>query len=118
MMDKEEVLAIATYREYIHKKDLGWYESTGKRIRNAIASSRGRVYEAQPGMGLYPTSGTCDDYVYTLRYANTNRNITGFTIETGTRFQPDYSEAKNIMSEVSAGLVEGCLGHVPADTTP
>ncbi len=57
-----------TYKEYIHKKDLEWYESTGKRIRNAIASVRGRVYEAEPGMGLYPTSGTCDDFVYTLRY--------------------------------------------------
>ena len=122
-----------TYKEYIHKKDLEWYQSTGKRISNAltineeyrcysyigaIASVRGRVYEAEPGMGLYPTSGTCDDFVYTLRYNGANRNINGFTIEEGTRFQPDYSEATNIMSEVSAGLVESCLVHVPADTTP
>jgi murein tripeptide amidase MpaA len=108
----------STYKEYIHKKDLEWYESTGKRIRNAIAATRGRVYEAEPGMGLYPTSGTCDDFVYSLRYNGVNKNITGFTIETGTRFQPDYSEAKNIMSEVSAGLVESCLVHAPDDTTP
>jgi carboxypeptidase T len=107
-----------TYKEYIHKKDLEWYQSTGKRIRNAIASVRGRVYEAEPGMGLYPTSGTCDDFVYTLRYNGANRNINGFTIEEGTRFQPDYSEATNIMSEVSAGLVESCLVHVLDDTTP
>jgi murein tripeptide amidase MpaA len=108
----------STYREYIHKNDLEWYESTAKRIRNAIAASRGRVYEGQQGMGLYPTSGTCHDFVYTLRYLSTNRNITGFTLETGTRFQPDYSEAKNVMSEVSSGLIESSLVHIPEDTTP
>jgi len=99
----------STYREYIYKKDLDWYESVGKRIGDAIASVRGTVYKVQPGMNLYPTSGTCHDYVYSLKYNGANRNITGFTIETAKRFQPPYSEAVNVISEVSAGLLESCL---------
>jgi hypothetical protein len=118
MMDKEVAQVILHTKSIFIKKDLEWYQSTGKRIRNAIASVRRRVYEVEPGMGLYFTSGTCDDFVYTLRYNGANKNINGFTIEEGTRFQPDYSETTNIMSEVSAGLVESCLVHVPADTTP
>jgi len=99
------------YKEYIHKKDLDWYDSVGKKIRNAIAAVRGKVYEVQPSMNLYPTSGTCHDYVYTLKYNGANRHIMGYTIETATRFQPPYSEAVNVMSEVSAGLIEACLEH-------
>lgn len=97
------------YKEYIYKKDLDWYEMVGKKMRDSIASVRGKVYEVQPSMNLYPTSGTCHDYVYTLRYNGANRHIMGFTIETANRFQPPYSEAINVMSEVSAGLMEACL---------
>jgi murein tripeptide amidase MpaA len=100
------------YKEYIHKKDLDWYEATGKRIRNAIASVRGTVYESQPSVGLYPTSGTCHDYLYCLRYNGANRNIMGFTVETAKEFQPTYEEATNTMSEVSAGLIEVCKVHL------
>ena len=100
------------YKEYIHKKDLDWYESTGKRIGNAIAAVRGTVYEAQHSIGLYPTTGTCDDYIYSLRYNGINREIKAFTIETARVFQPTYEEATKVMSEVSAGLVEACKIHL------
>ncbi|MGB9168987.1 MAG: M14 family zinc carboxypeptidase [Nitrososphaeraceae archaeon] len=100
------------YKEYIHKKDLDWYESTGKRRRNAIAAVQGTVYEAQQSIGLYPTSGTCDDYIYSLRYNGANREIKGFTIETAKLFQPTYEDAIKVMSEVSAGLVEACKIHL------
>ena len=100
------------YKEYIHKNDLDWYETTGKRIKNAIASVRGTVYQSQPSVGLYPTSGTCDDYLHCLRYNGANRNITGLTIETAKEFQPTYEEATNTMSEVSAGLIEVCKVHL------
>ncbi len=33
----------------------------------------------------------------------------GYTIETATRFQPDYSEGVKVMNEVSTGLIEDCL---------
>jgi carboxypeptidase T len=99
------------YKEYIHKKDLDWYISAGQRIKDAIAAVRGTDYTVQPGMNLYPTSGTCHDYVYSLRYNGANRMIMGFTIETAKRFQPEFSEARNIIPEVCAGLIESCLLH-------
>ena len=52
--------------------------------------------------------GTCDDYMYSLRYNGVNREIKAFTIETGKAFQPTYKEVTKVMSEVSAGLVEAC----------
>jgi hypothetical protein len=36
----------------------------------------------------------------------TKRKVFAYTVETGTEFQPPYSEALNIISEVSSGLVE------------
>ena len=61
------------HQEYIHKKDLEWYQATGNRIRDAIAAVRGTVYEVQPSMKLYPTSATCHDFIYSLRYNGANR---------------------------------------------
>ena len=99
----------SAYQEYIHKKDLEWYESTANRIQGAVAAVRGTVYQVQPSMNLYPTSATCHDFIYTLRYSGANKDIMAFTIETAKRFQPPYAEAINVMSEVSAGLLECCL---------
>ena len=99
----------STYQEYIHKKDLQWYESTANRIQGAVAAVRGTIYQVQPSMNLYPTSATCHDFIYTLRYGGANKEIVAFTIETAKRFQPPYSGAINVMSEVSAGLLECCL---------
>jgi carboxypeptidase T len=99
----------STYGEYIHAKDMNGYEKLSKEIRDAISSLRNTVYTVQQSMGLYPTSGTCDDYTYSLRYNGANRNIMGYTIETATRFQPSYEEATKVMAEVSTGLVEVCL---------
>ncbi len=56
------------YREYIPQSDLDWYVSTGNRVRDAIAAVRGRTYTVQQGVGLYPTTGTSEDYVYTRHW--------------------------------------------------
>jgi hypothetical protein len=99
----------SNYREYIHTKDLKEHENLGNKIRDAISSYRNTNYTVQQSMGLYSTSGTSDDYVYSLRYNGANRNLIGYTIETATQFQPSYEEATNVMAEVSTGLVESCL---------
>jgi murein tripeptide amidase MpaA len=99
----------SNYREYIHAKDLKEHDELGKKIKEAISSYRNTLYTVQQSIGLYPTSGTCDDYVYSLRYNGADRNIMGYTIETATKFQPTYEEATNVMAEVSTGLVESCL---------
>lgn len=102
-------LGDSDYREYIHKKDLDSYIFMGNKIKNAISSVRGKNYKVIQSMNLYPTTGTCHDFLYSLKFNGVKRDIFGYTIETGTRFQPSYSEATKVMSEVSTGLVEICL---------
>ena len=99
----------SNYREYIHAKDLKAHADLGNKIKDAISSYRNTEYTVKQSIGLYPTSSTCDDYVYSLRYNGASRNIMGYTIETATKFQPTYEEATNVMAEVSTGLLESCL---------
>lgn len=106
------------YREYIPQNDLDWYIRTGNRIRNAIAAVRGRYYTVQQSVSLYPTSGTSEDYAYARHFVDTGkRKVLAFTLETWSGasenpFQPDYSEALNVILEVSSGLVEFCLASI------
>jgi hypothetical protein len=80
-------------------------------VRDAIASVRGRLYAVQQGAGLYPTTGTTEDYGYSRHFWDSSqKKVWSFVLETGLEFQPPYEEALNIMDEVSAGLIEFCLG--------
>lgn len=98
------------YKEYIPQADLDDFVSRGNRVRDAIAAVRGRLYTTKQGIGLYPTSGTLEDYPYSRHFVDTGkRKISSITIETGTEFQPEPSEGSQIIAEVSAGLVEFCL---------
>jgi carboxypeptidase T len=98
------------YREYIPEADLNYFVRTGTRIRNTIAAVRGRFYTLEQSVLLYPTSGTSKDYSYSRRFVDdSKRKVYAYTIETGTEFQPPFAEALNIISEVSAGLIEFCL---------
>jgi hypothetical protein len=70
---------------------------------------RGRVYTAEQGISLYPTTGTAQDYAYSRSFIDTGRRrILGFTLETAREFQPPDAEKDNVITEVSAGLME-CL---------
>jgi murein tripeptide amidase MpaA len=107
---KRGVLDDNIYAEYIPKKDLDWYKQTGAKMRDSIAKVRGTNYTVMEANDLYPTSGTSHDYAYSCHFVDTNKNkILGYTLETGKVFQPPSSEAVNIISEVSAGLMEFCL---------
>jgi hypothetical protein len=98
------------YREYVPQTDWDWFATTGNRVRDAIAAVRGRVYTVEQGILLYPTSGDSKDYAYSRHFVDaTKRKVFAYVLETGTEFQPPYSEALNITSEVSSGLVEFCL---------
>ncbi|HEX6702660.1 MAG TPA: M14 family metallopeptidase [Gaiellaceae bacterium] len=99
-----------TYKEYIPQTDWDWFVRTGKRVTDAINAVRGRTYVPKESIGLYPTSGTSDDYAYARHFVDgSKRRVYAFTLETGREFQPVYSEALQIIDEVSAGLVEFCL---------
>jgi len=98
------------YREYIPQADLDRLADTGARIRDAIAAVRGRTYTLEPGILLYPTSGTGSDYAYSRNFVDASkRRVFAFTIETAQEFQPPYSEALNVIDEVSSGLIQFCL---------
>jgi carboxypeptidase T len=100
----------AGYREYMPQADLDWHADTGARIRDAIAAVRGRAYTLKPSVLLYPTSGTSKDYSYSRHFVDaTKRRIYAYTIETAREFQPPYTEALNVISEVSSGLTQFCL---------
>jgi murein tripeptide amidase MpaA len=103
------------YKEYIPQAELDWFAATGNQVVQAIAAVRGRAYTPQQSVGLYPTSGTSDDYAYSRQLLDpTRRKVRAFTVETATEFQPPYSEALNVIMEVSAGLVEFCLACLSA----
>jgi carboxypeptidase T len=98
------------YAEYIPKKDLDWYKEIGTKMSNSIAKVRGTEYTVMEANDLYPTTGTSHDYAYSCHFVDTNKKkILGYTLETAKVFQPSYSEAINIISEVSVGLIEFCL---------
>jgi murein tripeptide amidase MpaA len=72
------------YQEYIDPRDLQRFQTVGQRIVAAIKPVRGRTYTNEPGIGLYPTTGTQSDYVYSRHIANPQLSkIYGFTFETG-----------------------------------
>jgi carboxypeptidase T len=98
------------YREYIPAPDQTRSQTIARRVTDAIRAVRGTVYTPMQGVGLYPTSGTSDDYAYSRHFVDPGKpRVWGFSLETGDEFQPPYYEAQQIITEVSAGLFEFCL---------
>lgn len=74
----------AGYQEYIDPRDLLRFQTVGQRIADRVHEVRGRVYTSQPSMGLYATTGTASDYVYSRHIANPRLGKTyAYTFETG-----------------------------------
>lgn len=68
------------YGEYIPEADLDDFIRMGGRIRDGIATVRGRTYLVQQSMSLYPTTGTIHDYAYSRHYLDTGRRrVLAFT---------------------------------------
>jgi murein tripeptide amidase MpaA len=101
------------YKEYIASKDEAILKNLANRMNYALGRVRGRTYRVEQSVGLYPTSGTSDDYAYSRHLTNTtNQKTYGFTIEFGkeeTGFIPPYSEMQNVIQEVGSALTEFCI---------
>jgi carboxypeptidase T len=102
------------YKEFIEMQDENNMKALANRMNYALERVRGRKYRVQQAVGLYPTSGTSDDYVFSRHIVNGNKNqkIYGFTIEFGkeeTGFIPPISEMEKVIEEVSAALTELCI---------
>jgi murein tripeptide amidase MpaA len=102
------------YKEYIPAGDLDLVSKLALRVGNAIKAVRGKDYTSMQSFGLYPTSGTSDDYAYSRHCVDPSKsNIRSFTIEWGTDFQPPWGEMEKIILDITAGLVEFCLAATP-----
>lgn len=98
-----------TYKEYIPAGDELIARTLADRMRDAIAAVRGKVYTAQQGVALYPTTGSSKDYAYARHRENPAKGrVYGFAIEWGTEFRPQWTEMALIVQDVSAGLLELC----------
>jgi murein tripeptide amidase MpaA len=98
-----------TYKEFIPAGDELIARTLAERMRDAIAAVRGKVYTAEQGVALYPTTGTSSDYAYARHRENPAKGRTyGFAIEWGTEFRPQWAEMALIVQDVSAGLLELC----------
>ena len=72
------------YAEYMEPKDLDWFQTVGDQIVDDITAVRGRVYTNEPSLGLYATTGTHSDYVYSRHIVDPSLQKTyGYTFETG-----------------------------------
>ncbi len=99
------------YREYIAAEDLALFRTVADRIVAEIAAVRGRHYSAEPGMTLYPTTGTHSDYAWSRHLADPSLHRTyGYTIEAGPSgddareaFHP--ADPEPIKREVESGLL-------------
>lgn len=106
----------AAYREHVAAPDQTSAVDLAIRMRNAIQAVRGRTYTAQSSFALYPTAGTSTDYMFSRHLVDRAKaKIHAYTIESGsagnpTPFHPPYAEMQNIIQEVTAGLLDLCLG--------
>ncbi|BBC34411.1 hypothetical protein SGFS_057050 [Streptomyces graminofaciens] len=92
--------------EFIPHEDLKTAVDLAERMNDAVRAVRGVDYGVEAAYGLYPTSGTSDDYAYSRHFTSPATTKTlGWTIECGNTFQPPYPEAEHIIREVSAALL-------------
>lgn len=99
------------YREYLHPDELQRFKDVSARVVAEIAAVRGSQYTPEPGLTLYPTTGTHSDYAYSRHIADPALHKTdGYTIETGPwvgnardSFHP--ADPEPIKREVESGLL-------------
>jgi murein tripeptide amidase MpaA len=99
------------YREYLPAADHKEAVRMGHHMASAIRLLRDRKYQVKPSVGLYPTAGSSDDYAYSRHFLDPRKGkLIAYTIEWGrshasTPFHPPYHEMRQVMKEVSAGLL-------------
>lgn len=97
----------AGYGEYIAPADQARYIDHGNDMRDAIAAVNGRVYKVEEASDLYTTCGTSEDYAYARHLADGSlTKVWGYTLETGTSFQPAHATGLAVMDEAQSGLLQ------------
>jgi len=114
------------YREFLPADDLNDLVGLGDVMRDAIQAAHGRLYTVKGAVGLYPTSGTSDDYAYSRNFVDARQGkVRGYTIEWGPQresipksFHPDYQDMAPIIEEITAGLLAFCSAVASRLVTP
>ena len=95
----------AAYREYIEDADAAELRRLSQLMADEIEKVRDDVYEVSASFSLYATSGASDDYAFSRHQVDPALpKVLGFTMECGHDFQPEWSEAEDVIREVSASL--------------
>jgi len=103
------VVGDTAYKEFMPAADQTALRQLARGMNTAMSAVRGRSYTVQQAVGLYPTSGTSDDYLFSRHRADPARGkVYGFTIEFGREFVPPYPEMRRIIADVAAALTELC----------
>jgi murein tripeptide amidase MpaA len=98
------------YREFMAGPDQHMLVDLANRMNAALTAVRGTHYTVQQAVGLYPTSATSDDYVFSRHLvAPSKRKVYPFTIEFGTEFIPPFAEMRQIIGELCSAMTELCL---------
>ena len=96
----------ANYKEFIPQSDLAEIAELSEAMNETIKEVRQVNYGFEQAYGLYPTSGASDDYAYSRHFADASKTrVLSFCIECGSSFQPPWSEAEEVIKEVSAGMI-------------
>jgi len=100
------------YKEFISSQDQDKIIGLAQRMNDALGAVRDESYTVQQSVGLYPTSGTSDDYLFSRHIVNKlHRKVYAYTIEFGKEkffFIPPFSEMSNIIKDVCAAMGELC----------
>lgn len=97
------------YGEFVSTQDKDTIISLANRMNNALRAVRSTNYTVQQSVGLYPTSATSDDYIFSRHIIyGLNRKVYAYTIEFGDEFVPPFSEMSNIIKDVCAAMSELC----------
>src|SRR4051812_35277187 len=116
----------AKYREFIPAPDLTEAITLGTTMRDAIQAAHGRQYSVKSAVGLYPTSGTSDDWAYSRSFLDPARGkVLGYTIEWGPQrasipksFHPNYPDMVPIIEEITAALLAFCTAVASRTAAP
>ncbi|MFN8468756.1 MAG: M14 family metallopeptidase [Caldilineaceae bacterium] len=104
------------YAEFIPAAEQKTLVELAKRMNKSLKAVRGTAYSVQQSVGLYPTSGTVDDWVFSRHFLVPAKPIVySFTIEFGAEFIPPYAEMRNIIKELNAAMTELCLAAARAE---
>ncbi|KAH8848291.1 hypothetical protein MCOR27_011089 [Pyricularia oryzae] len=109
------------YGEYTPAGEDSVNQGAAKRMGNAMSAANGRTYTVSQAVGLYPTSGSSDDYSYSRHFTDPSKNLVhGYTVEFGfgnnavpdCPFYPSESQHNDNLREIGAGFMETLLAAV------